>query len=64
LTLLDQMIEALRECSDDLEAEIRYRYGGSGRLLYPSEQIKFDRDMLPVKRARALLEVITEDTQH
>ena len=43
---------ALRECADDLEAEVRDRYHGH---TFPAAQAKFDADMQPVTTARALL---------
>jgi hypothetical protein len=43
----------LRECADELEWEIRARYG---EPVHPAEQRKFERDMAIVVRARALLE--------
>jgi hypothetical protein len=52
-TLLSRLAEALRECSDDLAAEISARYAGT--LHYPVQQHGYDRDMAPVERARALL---------
>jgi hypothetical protein len=51
--LLDRLADALRECSDDLAAEISARYAGT--LHYPVQQRGYDRDMAPVERARALL---------
>ena len=41
---------ALKDCADDLEEEIRNRYANS--LDYPSEKIKYERDMQTVYRAR------------
>jgi GGDEF domain-containing protein len=53
-TLISRLAAALRECSDDLEAEIASRYGGS-QFSYPSQSARYMRDMAPVERARALL---------
>jgi hypothetical protein len=44
----------LRECSDDLEAEIDSRYAGTQNR-YEVQRLRYERDMEPVKRARALL---------
>jgi hypothetical protein len=46
--------EALKECADDLEAEITHRYGEMVPK-YPRERLKRDKDMAPVLKARALL---------
>lgn len=40
------------ELADDLEAEINARYPEAWRE-YPSEQRRYERDMEPVRRARA-----------
>lgn len=45
--------EALRECSEDLAVEIANYYKDT--LDYPSQKRKYDRDMEPVLKARALL---------
>jgi hypothetical protein len=49
--------EALRECSDDLAEWVDSFYtGGLGSsIIHPSEQRRYERDMGPVIRARALL---------
>lgn len=46
--------EVLRECADDLAIELDQRYGDSRK--YPSEQRKYEAEMQPVYRARALLQ--------
>lgn len=46
--------EVLRECADDLAAELANRYAGT--LDYPSMARKFENDMAPVRRARAFYE--------
>ncbi len=46
---------ALKECADDLEAELRDRYKLTMDT-YPSEKHSFDRDMVPVLNARKLLD--------
>ncbi len=48
---------ALRECADDLEAEVRATHGADHPDgIHPSQERKYERDMEPVDRARALLE--------
>lgn len=49
----DPRDEVIRELADDLEAEIRDRYGAS--INDPLMQRKFKRDMDLVNRARALM---------
>lgn len=46
---------ALRDCADDLEAEVRDRWCYMNGRPHPAMQPKFDRDMQPVDRARSLL---------
>lgn len=53
---LEQVREALKACSDDLELEVGARYGAM--LDYPSQQLKHDRDMQPVENARAALAIL------
>jgi hypothetical protein len=50
----DTLRAALKECADDLEAEITHRYGGMVPK-YPRERLKRDQDMAPVMKARAAL---------
>lgn len=50
----DRLRELLRECSDELEAEVNAHYGGTQHD-YPSEKRRYDRDMDPVIRARSAL---------
>lgn len=45
----------LAECADDLAEEINARYPETTRGVYPNVAHNFDRDMEPVRRARALL---------
>jgi hypothetical protein len=52
-TLISRLAAALRECADDLAAEIDARY--PTREAYPSEMHRYQRDMDTVIRARALL---------
>jgi len=49
------LVEALRECADDLEAEVNDRYPPSQMAAYPDQQRKRERDMQPVAEARAAL---------
>ena len=50
----------VRELADHLEAETEARYPPESRQ-YPSEARRYQRDMAPVRRARAL---IGEDGKH
>jgi hypothetical protein len=54
LDIVERLRAALKECADDLEAEIRDRYKLTMDV-YPSEKRKFDRDMASVIAARKLL---------
>ena len=54
LAKMERMREALRNCADDLESELKARYAGT--LDYPSMKARYDRDMEPVVEARAALE--------
>jgi hypothetical protein len=47
------LLDCLRECADDLAAELDARH--SHRVRYPSIMRDWQRDMTPVVRARALL---------
>lgn len=49
---VEEMAAALKECADDLEAELVDQYG---ERLRPVQQRRLDRDMAPVVRARAAL---------
>lgn len=51
---VDALVRALRECADDLETEVNARYPAETRA-YPSMEVKYQRDMEPVLRARAAL---------
>jgi hypothetical protein len=50
----EKMRAALKECADDLEAEIKHRHG-DWVPKYPRERLKRDQDMAPVIKARAAL---------
>jgi uncharacterized coiled-coil DUF342 family protein len=50
----DTLRAALKECADDLEAEIKHRHG-DWVPKYPRERLKRDQDMAPVIKARAAL---------
>jgi chromosome segregation ATPase len=51
---IEKLREALKECADDLEAEIKHRHG-DWVPKYPRERLKRDQDMAPVIKARAAL---------
>jgi hypothetical protein len=51
---IEKLRAALKECADDLEAEIMHRYGDTAHK-YPGERQKRDQDMAPVIKARDLL---------
>lgn len=57
--LARELVAALRECADELESEIKALYGG---VLTPHHfgYQRYDRDMEPVRRARAVLAKIEE----
>lgn len=44
---------ALKDCADDLEAEIEARYGSTKE--HPAIRRKYERDIAPVRSARLLL---------
>lgn len=50
----DDVTNALKECADDLAAEIKSR-NSNDMLGYPTVRQKYDRDMIPVVKARAAL---------
>lgn len=48
---------ALKDCADDLEAEVRATHGADHPDgVHPSQVWKYERDVEPVVRARALLD--------
>ena len=49
-----ELRERLRDCADDLEAEIKARYP-NGAVTYPSEYRRYRNDMLTVDAARQAL---------
>lgn len=53
---LDEMRPLIEELADDLEAQVsaRYCFGGDGPLA--GHERKYERDMIPVKAARAFLD--------
>jgi hypothetical protein len=51
---IERLRASLRECADDLAAEIEYHYAGTKD--YPSEKRRYERDIQSVIKARALLE--------
>jgi hypothetical protein len=48
-----EVLDALKECADELAEWVQERYRVT--LHHPSEKRRFDRDMEPVMRARAVL---------
>ena len=50
-----EMREVLRECADDLESFVNAEYHLRDGTIHPAMQHKFDRDMAPILRARALV---------
>lgn len=54
----DEWRDVLRECADDLAIELDMRY--QSRSHYPSELRKYENEMQPVYRARALLQSVGE----
>lgn len=56
---INQLKEALRDCADELEVEIKARYEGT--LQYPVQQRRFQRDQSSIERAKAILEAAPTD---
>lgn len=55
------VVEALEWCADDLEAEIRLRWiEPDTGLPHPANKHRYDRDMEPVRKARAALAAMGE----
>jgi hypothetical protein len=52
--VLSELLEALGECADDLEAFVEDRYS-NGYKEYPAGARRYERDMGPVHRARAAI---------
>ena len=48
---IEELMALLKECADDLEDELGYRYGN----VHPVLQDRYDRDMEPVRQARKLV---------
>ena len=55
-SILSSLAGCLRECSDDLEAEIESRYAGTQNR-YEVQRRRYEQDMATVKRARAMLDL-------
>ena len=53
--VVQKLVMALKDCADDLEAEIEARYS-HGIKEHPAMTPKYERDMEPVLRARELLD--------
>lgn len=52
--LIDELVGALEECANDLQAEVEHHYIVNDEV-HPALQHKFDRDMEPVVKAYAAL---------
>lgn len=52
----DALRAALKECADELEAQIEALYPQADRDTYPTYQRRYDRDIEPVRMARKLLD--------
>lgn len=48
----EAIIAMLTELADELEASVQAEYG---EIRYPIEQRRYDRDIEPVQRARAMI---------
>ena len=53
----EKLRAALKDCADDLEAEINTRYGN----VHPALQRRYDRDMASVRAAAAALKETGDD---
>lgn len=47
---------ALKECADDLEAELHTKYKDSAGHVHPALQRRYERDAAVILRARSLLD--------
>ena len=56
MDLVNKIAVCLRDCADELEAEIKAFYPDDIINQYPSEMRRFRRDMYTVEQARELLE--------
>jgi hypothetical protein len=54
-TLISRLADALRECSEDLEAELKGSFPLQLRNTHASEEARYNRAMRPVRHARTLL---------
>lgn len=61
LSLALAVVDAAKECADELAAELEDKYGKTRD--YPSEQRRYERDMKPVGTVRKALSALTEDTK-
>ncbi len=57
LDLIETLAGALEKCANDLEAEVKHRYG---EPVHKALQHKFERDIKPVGDARAALDKYRE----
>lgn len=51
---MKEVVEVLRDCAEDLESMVEAHYGG-GIKDHPAMKPKYERDMEPAERARAIL---------
>ena len=50
----EELLRVIEDLADDREAEINARYAGT-QDTYPSERLRYDRDMASVLAARRLI---------
>jgi len=50
-----ELLEALEDCAEDLAAEVEARYRIDAGTIHPAMHTKYDRDMEPVRNARAII---------
>jgi hypothetical protein len=50
----EELVEALGECADELEMLIEHQYGNT-QDAYPSQLRRYERDIAPVRKARAAI---------
>lgn len=61
--VLAKVREALRECADDLEAEVKGRYVDASEMVHPALRTRFSRDMEPVYRAREAFALLNREME-
>lgn len=60
LSVLRKIEASLRECGEDLRAEVENRYQKSARQQYPTMQRRYERDLEPAVRAIARADVLRD----